>query len=71
MATPGRLLDLMEQGFISLNDVGYFVLDEADRTGYGFIRDIKNHCQATQSRQSLFFQLPCLKILWICRIKFS
>ena len=31
VATPGRLLDLMSQGFISLSDIEYFVLDEADR----------------------------------------
>ena len=30
IATPGRLLDLIGQGFISLKDIGYFVLDEAD-----------------------------------------
>ena len=42
VATPGRLLDLMGQGFISLKDVGYFVLDEADRMlDMGFIHDIK------------------------------
>ena len=42
VATPGRLLDLMGQGFISLNDIGYFVLDEADRMlDMGFINDIK------------------------------
>lgn len=41
VATPGRLLDLMKQGFISLKDVGYFVLDEADRMlDMGFINDI-------------------------------
>ncbi|MDP8217809.1 MAG: DEAD/DEAH box helicase, partial [Candidatus Theseobacter exili] len=31
VATPGRLLDLIDQGFIRLKDVEYFVLDEADR----------------------------------------
>jgi len=31
IATPGRLLDLMNQGFVSLRDVEFFVLDEADR----------------------------------------
>ena len=31
IATPGRLLDLMSQGYISLKDISYFVLDEADR----------------------------------------
>jgi ATP-dependent RNA helicase RhlE len=42
IATPGRLLDLMQQGFIRLHDVQYFVLDEADRMlDMGFINDIK------------------------------
>ena len=42
MATPGRLLDLMGQGEISLSDVEFFVLDEADRMlDMGFIRDIR------------------------------
>ncbi len=42
IATPGRLLDLMNQGFISLKSIRYFVLDEADRMlDMGFIHDIK------------------------------
>lgn len=42
VATPGRLLDLIGQGFISLKDIGYFVLDEADRMlDMGFIHDIR------------------------------
>lgn len=42
IATPGRLLDLMEQGHINLSSVAYLVLDEADRMlDMGFIRDIK------------------------------
>jgi ATP-dependent RNA helicase RhlE len=41
-ATPGRLLDLIGQGFISLNSVEEFVLDEADRMlDMGFIHDIR------------------------------
>ena len=41
-ATPGRLLDLMSQGFIRLDDVRHFVLDEADRMlDMGFIHDVK------------------------------
>ena len=57
VATPGRLLDLMGQGFISLNDVGYFVLDEADRMlDMGFINDIKKLLEKLpKNRQSLFF----------------
>ncbi|MBC8266418.1 MAG: DEAD/DEAH box helicase [Flavobacteriales bacterium] len=57
IATPGRLLDLMGQGYISLKDVGYFVLDEADRMlDMGFIHDIKKLLEKLpKKRQSLFF----------------
>ena len=57
IATPGRLLDLMNQGFISINDVKYFVLDEADRMlDMGFIHDIKKIiAKLPKERQSLFF----------------
>ena len=57
VATPGRLLDLMNQGFISLKDVKYFVLDEADRMlDMGFINDIKKIlAKLPKKRQSLFF----------------
>ena len=42
IATPGRLLDLMQQRFISLNKIEIFVLDEADRMlDMGFIQDIR------------------------------
>nr|WP_319270028.1 DEAD/DEAH box helicase [uncultured Draconibacterium sp.] len=57
VATPGRLLDLISQKHISLNDVKYFVLDEADRMlDMGFIHDIKKLLQILpKQRQSLFF----------------
>ena len=57
VATPGRLLDLMNQGYISLNDIEYFVLDEADRMlDMGFIHDIRKViAQLPVKRQSLFF----------------
>lgn len=57
IATPGRLLDLMDQGFINLNHIKYFVLDEADRMlDMGFIHDIKRIIAKLPSRrQSLFF----------------
>ncbi|NLZ94907.1 MAG: DEAD/DEAH box helicase [Bacteroidales bacterium] len=57
VATPGRLLDLMDQGIVKLNDVEYFVLDEADRMlDMGFINDIKKIIAKIPSkRQSLFF----------------
>ena len=57
VATPGRLLDLMEQGFIHLNEVEVFILDEADRMlDMGFIPDIKRVLsQIPAERQTLFF----------------
>jgi ATP-dependent RNA helicase RhlE len=57
VATPGRLLDLMGQGYISLKDISYFVLDEADRMlDMGFINDIKKVLEKLpKERQSLFF----------------
>lgn len=57
VATPGRLLDLMNQGFISLRDVEYAVLDEADQMlDMGFIHDVKKIiAKLPQKRQSLFF----------------
>jgi ATP-dependent RNA helicase RhlE len=57
IATPGRLLDLMNQGIISLKDIEYFVLDEADRMlDMGFIHDIKKIiAKLPTERQSLFF----------------
>jgi len=57
VATPGRLLDLINQGFISLRDIQYFVLDEADRMlDMGFIHDIRKIIALLPvKRQSLFF----------------
>ena len=57
VATPGRLLDLISQGFISLQDIKYFVLDEADQMlDMGFIHDIKKIiAKLPFKRQSLFF----------------
>ena len=57
VATPGRLLDLMDQGIVRLNDIEYFVLDEADRMlDMGFINDIKKIiAKLPAKRQSLFF----------------
>lgn len=57
VATPGRLLDLMQQGFIKLNAVEFFVLDEADRMlDMGFINDIKRIIpKLPTNRQTLFF----------------
>ena len=57
VATPGRLLDLIDQGFIKLEDIKYFVLDEADRMlDMGFIHDIRKIiAKLPVQRQSLFF----------------
>lgn len=57
IATPGRLLDLVNQGLLSLKTLEYFVLDEADRMlDMGFIHDIKRILPLLPSkRQSLFF----------------
>ena len=57
VATPGRLLDLMNQGFVSLNQLEIFVLDEADRMlDMGFIHDVRRVIKALPTvRQTLFF----------------
>jgi ATP-dependent RNA helicase RhlE len=57
VATPGRLLDLMDQGFVSLRSLEVFVLDEADRMlDMGFIHDVRKVIKALPAkRQTLFF----------------
>ncbi len=57
IATPGRLLDLMGQGYVHLNDLDVFVLDEADRMlDMGFIHDVKKViAKLPRKRQTLFF----------------
>jgi ATP-dependent RNA helicase RhlE len=57
IATPGRLLDLCNQGHIRLQDVEFLVLDEADTMlDMGFIHDIKKIIKQTpENRQTLFF----------------
>lgn len=57
VATPGRLLDLMNQGIISLSSIRHFVLDEADRMlDMGFIHDIKRLLpKLPKKKQTLFF----------------
>ena len=57
VATPGRLLDLIDQGFIDLGSVEFFVLDEADRMlDMGFIRDIRKVLKLLpKKRQNLLF----------------
>ena len=57
VATPGRLLDLIGQGYVSLADIRFFVLDEADRMlDMGFIHDIRRILPLLpRERQTLFF----------------
>ena len=57
IATPGRLLDLMNQGYVHLDHLEIFVLDEADRMlDMGFIHDVKKIIKhLPQERQTLFF----------------
>lgn len=57
VATPGRLLDLMQQRIISLSEIQYFVLDEADRMlDMGFVHDVKRIiAKLPVKRQTLFF----------------
>lgn len=57
IATPGRLLDLMDQRFVKLQNLKMFVLDEADRMlDMGFIHDVKKVItKIPAKRQTLFF----------------
>ena len=57
IATPGRLLDLINQGFIRLDTLEYFVLDEADRMlDMGFVHDVKKViAKLPGERQNLMF----------------
>ncbi len=57
VATPGRLLDLMNRGFVRLNEIEVFVLDEADRMlDMGFIHDVERIAKALPTeRQTLLF----------------
>jgi ATP-dependent RNA helicase RhlE len=57
IATPGRLLDLMDQRYVHLHHIKFFVLDEADRMlDMGFIHDVKKViARLPVKRQTLFF----------------
>lgn len=57
IATPGRLCDLMNQGYVDISQIEVFVLDEADRMlDMGFIRDVKKVLNALpKKRQTLLF----------------
>jgi ATP-dependent RNA helicase RhlE len=57
VATPGRLLDLMEQGDISLKDIQYLILDEVDRMlDMGFLPQVRRIVEKSpNARQTMFF----------------
>jgi ATP-dependent RNA helicase RhlE len=57
VATPGRLLDLMNRRYVDLSQIRFFVLDEADRMlDMGFIHDVRKIIsRLPQKRQTLFF----------------
>ncbi|NPE26672.1 DEAD/DEAH box helicase [Methanococcoides sp. SA1] len=63
IATPGRLIDLMNQGKVSLRDVEFLVLDEADRMlDMGFARDVGKIVKAVpENKQTLFFSATMSK----------
>lgn len=65
VATPGRLLDLMNQGIVKLNRVEIFVLDEADQMlDMGFIHDMKRIIkQLPKKRQTLLFSATMPKAI--------
>lgn len=62
VATPGRLLDLINQRHVSLQDIKFFVLDEADRMlDMGFVHDVKRIiAKLPTKRQTLFFSATLL-----------
>lgn len=63
IATPGRLLDLIEQGHVKLQTIEFLILDEADRMlDMGFINDVKKIIvKLPKKRQSLFFSATMSK----------
>ncbi len=65
VATPGRLLDLISQQYISLDHIRHFVLDEADRMlDMGFIHDIKRLLpMLPKQKQTLFFSATMPKVI--------
>ncbi|MFK7779589.1 MAG: DEAD/DEAH box helicase [Candidatus Gracilibacteria bacterium] len=65
VATPGRLLDLMNQGFVDLRKIEIFILDEADRMlDMGFINDVKKVlAKLPTKRQTLFFSATMPKTI--------
>jgi len=65
VATPGRLLDLIQQRKLTLSNVSYLVLDEADRMlDMGFVRDVKKIvAMVKRERQTMFFSATMPKAI--------
>lgn len=65
IATPGRLLDLIQQGFVDLSEIEVLVLDEADHMlDLGFVNDVKRILtKVPQERQTLFFSATMPKAI--------
>jgi len=65
IATPGRLIDLGNQGYVDLSHIDYFILDEADRMlDMGFLPDIRRIMkQLPQKRQNLLFSATMPKAI--------
>ena len=63
VATPGRLIDLIERKKVSLSEIKYLVLDEADEMlNMGFIEDIETILQGVpEDRRTLLFSATCLQ----------
>ncbi len=73
VATPGRLLDLISEKQISLEEVGIFVLDEADRMlDMGFLNDVKKVIKLLpKERQTLLFSATMPMISPPCKLPFE
>lgn len=71
IATPGRLLDLMNQRHVSLNGIKHLVLDEADRMlDMGFITDVQKILyRMPAQRQTISFLPPCRRKFSTCLIR--
>ena len=70
IATPGRLLDLINQRYINLKDVEFFILDEADRMlDMGFIHDVKKIITLLPTKKQTLFLFIFRHFLWILDVK--
>ena len=72
IGTPGRIMDHMERGTLKLDDLEFFVLDEADRMlDMGFIDDIKKIIAQTPRYKQNFFEDPELAIVFVNTRRFA